>query len=145
MLPATQMDLIGIHYQQRRGLEGIHFDRKSPDGTAHFFPNCAIYPDKCALFCTLPTKLRKLRIYLRIGTAHNRNTKDCAILINPLCGKPLEGNLGAGECAIAQKCAKRNTTVWKTTRWVWREESGSNRELTGSTLYFPSNKTISSR
>lgn len=94
MLPATQMDLIGIHYQQRRGLEGIHFDRKSPDGTAHFFPNCAIYPDKCALFCALPTKLRKLRIYLRIGTAHNRNTKDCAILINPLCDKPLEGNLG---------------------------------------------------
>lgn len=60
----------------------------------------------CVTNCALPTRVRKLRTYLRIGTAHNRNTKDCAILINPLCGKPLERNIGIGRlrnCAEVRK------------------------------------------
>ncbi|MFB2829166.1 hypothetical protein ACE1BS_05975, partial [Aeromonas jandaei] len=72
----------------------------------------------------LPTRVRKLRTYLRIGTAHNRNTKDCAILINPLCGKPLEGNLGGGRmrnCAEVRKTkyngAKNNSVGVKRGKW----------------------------
>ena len=37
------------------------------------------YVDNCAL----TTKLRKLHIYLRIGTTKKRNLTDCAILVNP--------------------------------------------------------------
>lgn len=48
----------------------------------------------------------ELRTYLRIGTAHNRNTKDCAILINPLCGKPLEGKPRAREIAQLRRSAQ---------------------------------------